>query len=212
MMEDEQVPFSSRFGRWLGEKISCRSLALLGVVVGLVLIYFILVGVGGFLIVSDPSEGPVDAVVILSGGEGDRLSVAVEMLENGLTHNLVITDADRGANARLREKAINEGFDRLNIFITEAHVDSTYEEAIAVRDITLAQGWERLMIVTDPYHSYRTRLIFHRELESSDIEVFVRPVTGHWFRSTSWFFQKEGWQFVFLEIAKMMNYIFVGVE
>ncbi len=184
---------------------------LIGLIVGPVVLYFILVAVGGFLIVADPIEA-VDAVVILSGGEGDRLSVAIEMLEKELTKNLVITDADRGANARLREDAIDEGFDRLNIFITEAHVDSTYEEALAVRDLTLTQGWERLMIVTDPYHSFRTRFIFRRELEPMDVGILVRPVAGHWFRSSSWFFHKEGWQFVFLEIVKLINYLFVGAE
>jgi len=29
-------------------------------------------------------------------------------------------------------------------------VESTYEEALAVRDFALSQGWGRLMIVTDP--------------------------------------------------------------
>lgn len=208
---DNNGPFTSRVGRWFGQKFSCRSLVLIGLIVGPVLLYLILVTVGATLIVADPIES-VDAVVILSGGEGDRLAVAVEMLENELTNNLIITDADRGANARLREDAINAGFDRLNIFITESHVDSTYEEALAVMEIAQVQGWDRLMIITDPYHSFRTRFIFRRELETNDIEVIIRPMSGHWFRSSSWFFQKEGWQLVFLEIVKLINYLFVGAE
>jgi len=54
-------------------------------------------------------------------------------------------------------------------------VESTYEEALAVRDFALNQGWDRLMIVTDPYHSFRTRFIFRRELQDSEIGDFDTP-------------------------------------
>jgi len=168
--------------------------------------YLCLITVGGLLIVADPIEN-VDAVVVLSGGTGDRLALAIEMLENGFTENLVITDTNLAANDRLKVDALKGGFRRESIFITDMPVESTYEEALAVGDFALIQGWDRLMIVTDPYHSFRTRFIFHRELQEDDIEVFVRPVAGHWFRSATWFYRREGWQFVFLEIAKFFNYL-----
>jgi len=78
-----------------------------------------------------------------------------------------------------------------------------------VGDFALIQEWDRLMIVTDPYHSFRTRCIFRQELQENDIEVFVRLVAGHRFRSSTWFYRKEGWQFLFLEIAKFFNHLFI---
>lgn len=172
------------------------------------LIYLALVAVGALLIVADPIE-PVDAVVVLSGGAGDRLALAVEMHEKGLAPNLVITDTERSSNALLRSEAIDGGFKRETVYITDLPVESTYDEALAVGDFALGKGWESLMIVTDPYHSFRTRFIFRRELGDSGITIFVRPVVGHWFTSSTWFFRQEGWQFVFLEIAKFFNYMFM---
>lgn len=185
---------------------SCALLGIGGVVIGILLVFLGLIGVGAILIVSDPIE-PVDAVVVLSGGTGDRLALAIEMHADGIAPNLVITDADRTANARLRADAIEGGFAREDVYITDLPVESTEDEAVAVREFAQAQGWTRLMVVTDPYHSFRTRLIFRQVLRDSGIDVFVRPVAGHWFRSTTWFLQAEGWQFVFLEIAKLVNYL-----
>ncbi len=185
---------------------SCALLGIGGVVIGILLVFLGLIGVGAVLIVADPIE-PVDAVVVLSGGTGDRLALAIEMNADGIAPNLVITDADRTANARLRGDAIEGGFAREDVYITDLPVDSTEDEAVAVREFAQDQGWTRLMVVTDPYHSFRTRLIFRQVLRDSGIDVFVRPVAGHWFRSTTWFLQAEGWQFVFLEIAKLVNYL-----
>ena len=186
---------------------SCSALGLGALFFLPILVYVLLVGLGAGLIVSDPVER-VDAVVVLSGGDGDRLALAVEMHAEGIAPNLVITDTSSGGNNRLVREAMEGGFKRERIFVTNLQVDSTYDEALAVRDLALTRNWEKLMVVTDPYHTFRTRLIFQRELRGSGIEILVRPVSGHWFRSPTWFFQAEGWQFVLLEIGKLINYLF----
>lgn len=191
-----------------GSGCSYLALTLVGVVVIPMLLYLILAAVGAFLIVADPLDR-VDAVVVLSGGEGERLALALEMHQSGFAPNLVITDTDRAANARLRSEAIEGGFPRSSVYITDLPVESTYDEALAVRDLALIEGWDALMIVTDPYHSFRTRTIFRRELLSNGINVLVRPIEGHWFQAPTWFFRTEGWRVVLLEFAKLINYLFV---
>jgi len=173
------------------------------------LLYLGLVSIGAFLIVADPITS-VDAVVVLSGGGGDRLALAIDMHERGLAPNLVITDTSRQANRLLIQEAEAGGFPEDEIYVTDIQVGSTVEEAQAVRSFAQDQGWESLMIVTDPFHSFRTRFIFRRELRGSGIDIFIRPVVGHWFRSTSWFFYPEGWQFAFFEIGKFFSYLVIG--
>ncbi len=170
------------------------------------LIYVALVGIGAVLIVADPIQ-EVDAVVVLSGDDGDRLALAIEMHEQGLAPNLVITNVEDSINRRLAAEAQAGGFPNNAILITKLEVDSTVDEALAVRELALRKGWTSLMVVTDPYHSFRARFIFRRELRGSGIRIAVRPVAGHWFRSPSWFFHGEGWQFVFLEITKFIAYL-----
>jgi uncharacterized SAM-binding protein YcdF (DUF218 family) len=173
------------------------------------ILYLGLILLGAVLIVSDPIE-PVDAVVVLSGDDGDRLALAIEMHERGLAPSLVITDTTRQANRLLIREAEDGGFPEDEIYVTDIQVGSTVDEAQAVRAFALDQGWDALMIVTDPYHSFRARFIFRRELRGSGVEVFFRPVVGHWFRSSSWFFYPDGWKFAFLEVGKFISYLFLG--
>jgi len=175
----------------------------------ILLLYLGLVSLGAILIVSDPIE-PVDAVVVLSGDDGDRLALAIEMHERGLAPSLVITDTTRQANRLLIQEAEDGGFPEDEIYVTDIQVGSTVDEAQAVRAFALDRGWDALMIVTDPFHSFRARFIFRRELRGSGVEVFFRPVVGHWFRSPSWFFYPDGWKFAFLEVGKFISYLFLG--
>lgn len=185
---------------------SAFTIVLLAICLSPVIVYLSLISIGAILIVADPIV-PVNAVVILSGDSGDRLAMAAEMLSRGYAYNLVITNTDRAANRRLAREAEALGFDRDRIFITDLTVDSTLDESRAVLQFAQDQGWDSFMVVTDPYHSFRTRFIFKQELRGSGITITVRPVVGHWFQSTTWFYSREGWQVVFLEIAKLFNYL-----
>ena len=187
---------------------SCVTLTLLALVLLPAVVYLALVATGALLIVSDPVQR-VDAVVVLSGGAGDRLALAVEMHAEGYAPFLVITDTSSGMNNRMVREAVRGGFPRERIFVTDLQVESTYDEALAVRDLALQQNWTSLMVVTDPYHTFRTRLIFNRELRGSGIEILVHPVRGHWFNSRTWFFRPEGWQMVLLELGKLINDLFL---
>ena len=188
---------------------SCVVFGFLGLFLVGLMIYIGLVGIGAILIVADPLE-PVDAVVVLSGDDGDRLALALEMHDKGMAPNLVITDTSREANRRLVREAEQGGFPEDAIYITNLRVENTLDEARAVRELSQSQGWDALMVVTDPFHSFRARFIFRRELQGSGVIILVRPVVGHWFRSPSWFFHREGWGVVFLEIAKFSSYLFLG--
>lgn len=175
----------------------------------MVAVYILLVGLGAVLIVGDPI-GRVDAVVVLSGDDGDRLVQAIEFHADGLAPNLVITDTSRTANARLRKEALAGGFKASQIYLTEQQVNSTVDEARAALEVARNQGWDSLMVVTDPYHSFRTRLIFRRVFRGSGIEIVVRPVAGHWFRSSTWFYRADGWRFAFSEVIRTISYLFTG--
>lgn len=201
---------SSHHQEGFGQKISsgcgCISAFFLGTLLLVLTAYFSLILLGAIMIVADPIE-PVDAVVILSGDDGNRLVMAADMLDRGYVYRLVITNTNRPANRRLLREAEQAGFNRQNIFITDMQVDSTLDEARAVLQFARDQGWTALMVVTDPYHSFRTRLIFQLEFRGSGIDIYVRPVVGHWFRSSTWFYYPDGWRVVFLEISKMVGYL-----
>lgn len=179
----------------------------LKIVGGLLLLYILLAAVGAVLIVADPVE-KVNAVVVLSGDDGDRLDLALYMLEKDFVSNLVLTRTSNTANSMLRDEAIAGGFNGDRIYLTADRVGDTVEEAQAVLALVETKHWSDLMVVTDPYHSLRTRLIFRDVFAGSGVTIRVRPVAGHWFRSTTWFFHIQGWRMTGLEVAKVMAYLF----
>ena len=195
---------NSQRGVFKGVIFGCLGILVIGLI-----LYLGLVSIGAVLIVADPITS-VDAVVVLSGDDGDRLALAIEMHDRGLAPSLVITDTSSQANRLLIREAVAGGFPEDEIYVTDMQVGSTVDEAQAVRSFAENQNWDELMIVTDPYHSFRTRFIFRRELRGSDIDIFIRPVVGHWFRSSSWFLRFEGWKFAFLEISKFFSYLIIG--
>lgn len=206
MLDGERKGTEKRAEKAVGTGCACSYLFLFGLPFLAVVVYFFLVAIGGILIVADPIE-PVNAVVILSGDDGDRLGMAVDLRERGFVDSLVITNTNLSANRRLVREARDAGFPESVIFVTDLAVDSTLDEAQSVLDFAQNRGWTALMVVTDPYHSFRTRVIFRQVFRGTGISISVRPVVGHWFRSTNWFLQKGGWNYVFMEVVKLLNFL-----
>jgi uncharacterized SAM-binding protein YcdF (DUF218 family) len=97
------------------------------------------------------------------------------------------------------------------IITTQGRSSSTADEALAVRQTMEKLGLKSCIVVTDPYHTMRTRLIFHREFRGSGIRVRVHPVSEHWYRADRWFLSWRGWQTTLLEYVKLIAYL-VGIR
>ncbi len=191
---------------------SCLGLSL-GVLAAVILIPICLiaglVGMGGYLIVSDGAADS-DAVVVLSGGGADRLDQAAGLIAQGHARYLILTDTDEVADSGRRmtdylfSEATRRGISVPQIDITDHTVTSTREEAAAVRALMEERGWTTCIVVTDPFHSRRTRYLFRRAFRGSGLEARVVPVAGHWYRSRSWFLSGEGWRVTLEEYAKLL--------
>ena len=172
--------------------------------------------IGAFLIVSDRVEKS-DAVVVLSGGGIDRLDKAVEVIADGEARYLILTDTDEiASNGRkvtdyLFSEATQRGITVPQIDITNHTVTSTGEEATAVRDLMEERGWQRCIVVTDPFHSRRTRFLFRKAFSGSGLEARVVPVSGSWYRSSNWFLSTDGWDTTLREWSKLLA-AWLGVQ
>ena len=105
--------------------------------------------------------------------------------------------------------AANQGGIDLNkIHVTEATVSNTVEEARAIRTLATNKGADSLIVITDPFHTLRTRVIFKHELRDRAIDIQVRPVGGHWYRSDTWYKTPEGIRLTIEEYLKIILYYF----
>jgi uncharacterized SAM-binding protein YcdF (DUF218 family) len=186
-------------------------IAIFTLVALLLLINIALLSVGGILIIADPLE-PAQVVVVLSGGSGDRIEEAARIIQEKNARRLILTHPevdldDENSSERQRLSAMAAGIPGSDILVTEMHGNSTYQEAIEIRRFFEEHEIISGLIVTDPYHSFRTRLIFREILRDSTIDINVRPVRDHWYRSNTWWTSMEGWQATVTEYGKLAAFL-----
>jgi uncharacterized SAM-binding protein YcdF (DUF218 family) len=196
-------------------RLLAAGMAALILVAALIIFNLMLIVLGGILIIADPLE-PSAVVVVLSGGRGDRLEEAARILQEKNAGSLLLTHPspeveDANTSAVRRQAALEAGISAEAIQVTGEHSNSTYAEALEIRRYLEEKGISSALIVTDPFHSFRTRLIFHEVFKDSTVGINVRPVRNHWYRSTTWWTTAEGWTITFTEYAKLAAYL-VGIR
>ena len=179
--------------------------------------YIILRGAGAYLIIADELES-ANAIVMLSGGDESRMEEAVSLYKDGYAKIIILTETGRQLenfdtlhSTDIRVQLLNNGIPTGNILITDIKVNSTLDEAYAVKKLLTNQQFKSAIIVTDPYHTRRTRLIFVNAFSDSSIKLIFRPVRGSWFNSRTWFLSLDGWKFTSLEYLKLFGY-YLGIK
>jgi len=169
---------------------------------------------GGLLIIADPLH-KADAVAILSGGTGsERMEEGVRIFKDNLANYYILTETGTPGpesasdiSKYLKSEALRLGIPNSAILFTRQHASSTLEEAKALRDLMAEKGLHSVIVVTDPFHTFRTKLIVREVFRGRGIAVYVRPVRGHWYRSSTWWTTGRGREVTFLEYAKLIGFL-----
>ena len=157
---------------------------------------------GRFLIRDDPPEA-VDAIFVLAGARVDRWLESVELYREQRGARIVLSPGpmrkpERDLRARgirlpteadlARDAMLQLGVPADAIAILPVDVDNTAHEAEAFRRYVEQSRWQRVMIVTSPYHTRRTGFAFRREFKGSPVRVLIRASRfddsdpAHWWR------------------------------
>ncbi|NPV57625.1 MAG: YdcF family protein [Anaerolineae bacterium] len=172
-------------------------------------------GLGGVLIVADP-PAEVDAIIVLSGGSDlSRVEEAGRLYEDKLAEWIILTRVnEQPVEAKENDLIITKkdllfeyGIPNDKILATGEVATSTKEEAELTLRLMQERGLTSAMVVTDPFHSLRTRLIFQDVFRGSGVKTLVRPVRGHWYRSATWWSTPEGRQATVSEYLKLLAYL-----
>jgi uncharacterized SAM-binding protein YcdF (DUF218 family) len=93
------------------------------------------------------------------------------------------------------------------LVLTEGEATSTWQEAQRVRDLMTSRNIQSAIVVTDPFHTFRTRLIFREVFQDSGITISIQPVQGHWYQSRSWWATPQGRRATVQEYVKLIAYM-----
>lgn len=162
-----------------------------------------------FLNVDEPPS-QADAIVVLASNP-HRIHHAVDLYTQGYAPVVAFTDAtykDAGltcSSARLDVPAAQAlGLPAGAAVIADDEVASTYDEAIAARALVAERGWQRLIVVTDPFHTRRAAATFRALIPGVTVIPSATPDgeydPQHWWRS------EEGVMAVISEMVKLAFY------
>jgi uncharacterized SAM-binding protein YcdF (DUF218 family) len=123
------------------------------VVAGVVAVGVVALNLRLFVFPASSTPAHADAVVVLAGGEGERLDRGLELISDGVASNLVVSRGpDRLCGTR-HEFAVY-------CFVPDP--DDTRGEAEAVGRIAAQEGWHHLVVVTSDYHATRAGILVGR--------------------------------------------------
>lgn len=176
--------------------------------------YFILVMVGIALGLSDQNR-QADAIVLLSGGGKIRNEQAVKLFNNGAADTIVLTQTSGvGSTATIvetRNQLMKGGVPSYKIQTATGTATSTFDEARQVAKLAKSAGFASVLVVTDPYHSLRARILFREELKVDGVRVKVVSASDHWYSPLTWMFSRQGWKVTITEVVKIGG-ILVGIR
>ncbi len=134
---------------------------------------------------------PADAIVVFAGGVGEsgqagggyqeRVSMAVELYQAGFAPRMILVSgyvfAFRETEV-MRDLAVSLGVPRSAI-VLEADATNTYEYVRQTHNILREGHWQRILMVSSPYHMRRAELVWASQ--APDVDVVPTPVTDSQF-------------------------------
>jgi uncharacterized SAM-binding protein YcdF (DUF218 family) len=131
-----------------------RTLLVTALVVAVVLaVGIVAVNLRLFVFPASSTPAHADAIVVLAGGNGERLDEGLALVRRGVAPNLVVS------NGPTQLCATHQPF---AVFCFRPDPDDTRGEAEAIGRIATREGWHHIVLVTSDYHVTRAHLLVDR--------------------------------------------------
>lgn len=135
---------------------------------------------GQLLFARTPDDVPSSAdVVIVLGGEHDGREVFGIRLAQRLDARAVVLSNPYPRGDELMRELCAESRNGIKVFCVRPDPLTTRGEAIAVRELAIREGWDRIVLVSWRYHLLRAKFIFHQCYSDTPGRVGAIAVPGH---------------------------------
>jgi uncharacterized SAM-binding protein YcdF (DUF218 family) len=150
---------------------------------------------------------PADAIVTVSGDDGERLKTAITLKQEGWAPLLIFSGAAHDPSspsnaATMRHAAILAGIDP-NLIIIEEGSRNTRENAERTARIIDERRIESIILVTSPYHQRRAAHEFRQAL-GGDVDIINHSAQDHNWRRSRWWNNPRGWYLTVTETPKLI--------
>lgn len=178
------------------------------------------VEVGSFLAKEDAIE-KADAILVLAGTRMDRPLEGANLYLAGYAPRIVLSrqTMERGERAlgdrgvafaedvdQTRDAFVRLGIPAEAIIIPPRIHDSTAAEAITLRELAVAHGWRRIIVVSSKYHLRRAGFAFRRELRGTSVEILMRGTRYDDVQPERWWRRRSDIREIIPEVPKLVAY------
>ena len=108
-----------------------------------------------------------------------------------------------------RQVLIKLGVDESRVRVIPEVVDSTWEEAEALRRYLESERLDSIVITTCRYHSYRAFLNFQESLRDTGVAVYSLPSTHCFYLPDAWWKDRDQTKVLYVELASLAAF-FLG--
>jgi uncharacterized SAM-binding protein YcdF (DUF218 family) len=181
-------------------------------VMGIILSESLLNGVSRALVYEDPLV-KAEAVVVLAGGNGNRIETAVRLYREGFGEKLFFSGfrvyPETYTSSLMKKYALKLGVpdDKVITWIPEVEV-STRGESIANLELLKKNRIKKFILVTSSYHTRRAKWMYEKaiSLSSYNIEFLVYPAPDPFIPIQGWWKLRTGQKGIFFEYIKWVAY------
>ena len=116
----------------------------------------------------------VDAIVVLTGGKGERIIEGYNQIENSKQKKLFISGVDNTFNSEVvLVNILNFDKERVNCCIEVGYLsENTYENALETRYWALEKKIESILLITSNLHMQRAQFLFN-QLSGLEVTPFA---------------------------------------
>ena len=143
-----------------------------GIALFFLILIFLAFNLPSWLVVEDEiTRG--DVVVVLGGGGGSRLRKGITLYDQGLADQIILVDKSRKDWQHVLDHLCQDcRIEGKNVAFLEGS-QTTITDAQLVAEFTDAQSDKisNILVVTDPYHTRRSLMVFKDRFRNSGIEV-----------------------------------------
>ncbi len=189
----------------------------------LVVLGVLLYHAGGWLVVEDPLD-KADAIFVLGGTRLERPLEAYDLYKEGWAPRVllfrVVSDygeaelMKRGFEFPLESDVQKDVLHRLGMpegaVVVLSEKDNTRDEAVDVRNTTLANNWKTIIVVTSKQHTRRARLVISRRLAGTGVKLIVRASRYDLSDAEHWWRNRATVRFTIFELQRLLGY-WIGV-
>lgn len=162
-----------------------------------------------------PASAPskADVLVALGGESGDRALTAAKLFRDGFAPLMLVTGLDasppgvRPAYLHWRAQVLAEQGVPLERIIYDADSTNSWEEAVNTRRTMEANGWRRVLVVSDAYHMRRLSWVWERVFWDSKLSYSLVASSPRWWDPNGWWHDDRSAQAVIMEYIKLAYYL-----